>query len=282
MRSKELKVSAASDYYLYTPSTLAKEIYFYPICTGYFYYEPDYYIKRNSYDSFLIMHIIKGECSGMANNQPFHATKNQFVLLNCYTPHEYGSTSCWEASWLHFDGPLAKTYYDLITNNYGNVLSSNNAHSIYQSLTTITNYFRESKPIRESLISTHITNILTELLNTPSVSPDVPVNSTIIEDTITYINEHFNEPINLDLLAAKATLSPFYFTRVFTTETGFTPHQYLIATRINAAKFLLKSSETSIKDIAFSCGFNSESGFCSTFKKWEQLTPSQYRDNILA
>lgn len=282
MRSKELKVSVASDYYLYTPSTLAKEIYFYPICTGYFYYEPDYYIKRNSYDSFLIMHIIKGKCSGMANNQPFHATKNQFVLLNCYTPHEYGSTSCWEASWLHFDGPLAKTYYDLITNNYGNVLSSNNTHSIYQSLTTITNYFRESKPIRESLISTHITNILTELLNTPSVSPDVPVNSTIIEDTITYINEHFNEPINLDFLAAKATLSPFYFTRVFTTETGFTPHQYLIATRINAAKFLLKSSETSIKDIAFSCGFNSESGFCSTFKKWEQLTPSQYRDNILA
>ena len=79
------------------------------------------------------------------------------------------------------------------------------------------------------------------------------------------------------MIAKNANLSPFYFTRVFTAETGFTPHQYLIATRLNSAKFLLKTPGISIKEIAFASGFNSESSFCSTFRKWENMTPSEYR-----
>nr|WP_246367099.1 helix-turn-helix transcriptional regulator [Paraliobacillus salinarum] len=68
--------------------------------------------------------------------------------------------------------------------------------------------------------------------------------------------------------------------RTFTKETGVTPYQYVMNTRIAAARFLLKASDASIKDIAFSTGFQSESSFCTCFKKIEQLTPSQYRKQI--
>lgn len=281
MRSQELKVTAASDYYLYTPSALAKEIYFYPICIGYFCYEPGYYIKRSSYDSFLMVHMVKGECHGSIQGKPFAASKNQMFFLDCYVPHEYGSDDEWEAAWIHYDGPLARTYYNLITKSCGNVLSIDNAQNIYQTLTMLTNFFRNSKPVKESLLSDQITGILTQLLNPQPHSSDASLKVTAVERTTSYINKYFKEPLSLDFLASKVALSPYYFSRLFTNETGFAPHQYLIATRINAAKFLLKSSETSIKDIAFTCGFHSESGFCSTFKKWEGLTPSQYRQNIL-
>lgn len=100
-------------------------------------------------------------------------------------------------------------------------------------------------------------------------------------DAISYINEHFQKDLSLEQLAAEANMSPFHFTRVFTKETGITPHQYLIKTRLSAAKYLLKSTEMSIKNIAFSTGFNSETSFCTTFKKWENVTPSQYRQSIL-
>ena len=82
----------------------------------------------------------------------------------------------------------------------------------------------------------------------------------------------------MEMLSEKACLSPFYFTRVFTKETGMTPYQYLLSTRISAAKFLLKSTSVSIKEIACRCGFTSSSGFCTAFKKWENLTPKEYRD----
>ena len=84
-----------------------------------------------------------------------------------------------------------------------------------------------------------------------------------------------------DRLAKNANMSPFHFSRVFTAQTGFTPHQYLIATRINSAKFLLKLPDVPVKEIAFGSGFNSESSFCSTFRKWENMTPSEYRERMI-
>ena len=94
---------------------------------------------------------------------------------------------------------------------------------------------------------------------------------------IAYIQEHFAEPISLDDLAAMASLSPYYFTRLFTRETGQTPHQYLLSVRINSARFLLKSSPLSVKKIGFACGFTSESSFSAAFRKRTGQTPGQYR-----
>ncbi|WP_425501862.1 helix-turn-helix domain-containing protein [Paraliobacillus salinarum] len=84
----------------------------------------------------------------------------------------------------------------------------------------------------------------------------------------------------METLAKKANSSTYHFIRTFTKETGVTPYQYVMNTRIAAARFLLKASDASIKDIAFSTGFQSESSFCTCFKKIEQLTPSQYRKQI--
>ena len=94
------------------------------------------------------------------------------------------------------------------------------------------------------------------------------------------MNEHFRENLRLEEISDSVSLSPFYFTRIFSAETGLTPHQYLIATRINTAKYLLTTGTSSIKEIAFQTGFHSESSFCSTFRKREGLTPSAYREKI--
>lgn len=281
MRSKEIKVTTASDYYLHLPSTIATRIYFYPIALGYFYYEPGYFLKRNNYDSFLLMHIKRGTCTICFDGRTFTAGKDQIVLLDCYTPHEYGnkSSDILETCWLHFDGPLAREYYDLITSTQGNILNPRNLYQVSHNLEKILDIYRSSSPIRESSISGYITQMLTELLNLRTDSVRDSSRNRMVENALVYINEHFSEPISLDMIAKNANLSPFYFTRVFTAETGFTPHQYLIATRLNSAKFLLKTPGISIKEIAYASGFNSESSFCSTFRKWEKMTPSEYRSH---
>lgn len=281
MRSKELKVSPLSDYYVYSPSVLAKKLYLYPVSIGYFIYEPDYHISRNRFDSFLIMYITKGTCDITMGEKLLHAKARQFVLLDCYLPHHYGSPEAWEASWLHFDGVLAREYYQEITSHYGNVLNPDNPSALVHSIDNICNGFRNASPIVESSISNHITKILNGFLIPAPENRKATTYAHTIADSVSYINEHFQEPLSIEELAEKAHLSPFHFTRIFSREIGITPHQYLISTRISAAKFLLKSSEVFIKDIAFSTGFNSESSFCSTFKKWENMTPSQYRERIL-
>jgi len=58
-----------------------------------------------------------------------------------------------------------------------------------------------------------------------------------------------------------------------------TPHKYLISTRMANAKFLLKISQMSVKEIAIRSGFSDESGFCTAFKKQEGMTPKKYRSS---
>lgn len=282
MRSQELKVSPLSDYYVYAPSALAQKLYLYPLSVGHFIYEPGYYIRRSSFDSFLVMYIVKGSVEIISDGRSSWASTGEFVLLDCYGPHQYGSPDAWEAAWLHFDGALAREYYREITSHYGNILSPNNPRAVSHALNEICSLFRNAAPVIESTLSAHITEILNGLLTPASENRKISAYTAVIADSVAFINEHFQEPVTLETIAKKASLSPYYFTRIFTREIGFTPHQYLISVRISAAKFMLKSSGMSIKDIAFSTGFHSESSFCSTFKKWTGSTPSQYRGQMLS
>lgn len=280
MHPVEKGILPDSDYYPYQPSTIASKIYLYPVVTGYFHYIGGYHLKRSHYDSFLLMYIENGSCQVSLNNVMQTVEENQMVILDCYKPHEYGFPEDSDVYYLHFDGPLAHNYYELITSSQGNIISSGNLYPAVHDMHQILKLFRHSEPIKEAMVSSYITQILTLLLNIRSDSGNNFSHSQIVEKSLAYISEHFSEPLSLEALARNSNMSPFHFSRVFTEETGFTPHQYLIATRVNSAKFLLRTPGVSIKEIAFRSGFNSESSFCSTFKKREHMTPGEYRSLV--
>ncbi|MDD3363319.1 MAG: AraC family transcriptional regulator [Hespellia sp.] len=278
MISNEHYISPKSDYYVYTASSTAKNLFFYPVHLGNFYYEPGYFQHRDRFDSFLLMLVIRGCCDVTVGGQTITATEGTLVLLDCYAPHEYGSMIGWEAMWIHFDGPMARRYYEHIHSVYGTVIVPESFQNMRYLFDKICKLFRSGSSIREPILSKYISNILTEVL---MIEPNASQHTTIdfMDTVITHITEHFKEAISLSDLAEMASLSPFYFTRLFTRETGMSPHQYLIATRMSYAKYMLKSTSLPIKEIAFDSGFSSESGFCSAFKKHEHITPSQYRNS---
>lgn len=280
MLSTENGVVNGSDYYMYTPSTLASSLFLYPVFSGYFTYEPGYCLRRTDYDNYLIMLMKKGECEVETQGQVYHAGKDQVVFINCHTPHAYWTTSGWEAIWLHFDGIQAAAYHEAILNNGSPVLTLKNLYRFEKYLQKIYRLFREKDAVKEALLNNYIVNILTELLINQDMEHSENRSYGIIEDTIAYIQDHLTGSLTLKELADHASLSPFYFSRLFKKESGYTPHEYVITARINHAKYLLKSSDISIKDICFSTGFTSESSFCTTFKKNTGNTPSEYRFSI--
>ena len=279
MQIRETNVSSLSEYYIYTPSTLARKLYLYPLIVGHSFYEPGYLLQRNNFNNFLIMYISKGECSILADGRSYSAKAGEFVLLDCYKPHQYGHSDAWEAVWVHFDGILAREYFQEITSHHGNVLKLDNSKLLSYTLQSIYDLFRTAAPIVESSLSKHITSILDGLLTAAPSGEKSLAYSHIVADSIAFISEHFAEQISLEDIAGKSHLSLYHFARLFAQETGATPHQYLIRTRIAAAQYMLKSTDISVKAIAYNTGFNSESNFCYTFKKWTGVTPSQYRDS---
>ena len=282
MHSSEKHVTTDSDYYIYEPSTLARDVYLYPLSTGHFRYTGGYRNQRRSFDSFELFYVEEGSVELKNRSRTCTASAGQFVLLDCYSPHSYYSKDGWACYWLHFDGQVARAFYRRITEAYGSFLFSLDQYSpAFLHLMNIYECFRLSRPIDEAGISSQITSILNSILRgAPQVKKDLPAQESVAS-AVAYISEHFRYPLSLSDLAQHAAVSPFYFTRVFRQETGYTPHQYIINTRIANAKFLLRTTEESVKDIAIQTGWNSESTFCSAFRKSTGLTPSVYRKNRL-
>ena len=97
---------------------------------------------------------------------------------------------------------------------------------------------------------------------------------------IAFIHENYAQELSLERMAASCSLSPIYFHKLFTQETGMTPHRYLLKKRLEAAKALLLASDLPLLEIALSCGFASQAHFCTVFKKEYGQTPGNFRKNL--
>lgn len=98
-----------------------------------------------------------------------------------------------------------------------------------------------------------------------------------ILDAIQYINEHFNQPITLEQLAAMVNLSPSYFSKKFYQTLGIGMKKYLNFSRLRHAALELASTEHSITEIAINCGFSDGNYFKDAFKKAYNISPRAYR-----
>ena len=100
-----------------------------------------------------------------------------------------------------------------------------------------------------------------------------------INRVMEYIDNHYNEPINLNRLAEVAHFSPFHFHRIFSTLTGETPADFCLRIRTEKAAQQLKDAPgKSISDILFDCGFSSMALFARTFRKHFGMSATVYRN----
>lgn len=95
-----------------------------------------------------------------------------------------------------------------------------------------------------------------------------------------YVEEHLDQPISLDELAASAGLSSFHFLRAFKRSLGVTPGQYVLDRRIEKARFLLKNSDLGIGAVGIRVGFDYSSHFARAFRRAVGITPSTFRNSF--
>ena len=83
--------------------------------------------------------------------------------------------------------------------------------------------------------------------------------------------------ITVDDLAAACRLSPSHFSYLFKRSNGVSPHQWLIECRLEHAKELLKTTNQTLVNIAFSAGFADQSHFTRVFSQHVMASPSAWR-----
>lgn len=92
-----------------------------------------------------------------------------------------------------------------------------------------------------------------------------------------YIDEHFKEPLTLDIIADENHINKYHMTHCFSREYGISPISYMISRRIDESRYLLSRTDMSMAQISEVLGFSSPSYFSQSFKKYEGMQPAEYR-----
>ncbi len=277
MLSSEKGVLPGSDYYLMTPSVMAKEIFFYPLYCGHFRCISGYDVRREDYNNFLLMYVAQGHCKIETEGREYSAAGGDLIILNCHRPHRYYTEDYLEIIWLHFDGHDAENFYRQIVRQVGVVCGVGEDSEIVAIIRDILILYRNNQRLSEAELSCRIYRVLCQLLTAPSSNMTARQQDSI-DQAILYIDQHLGMDIRLEDIARHVNMSMYHFSRLFKKKVGQSPYHYILTCRIDRAKILLKSTQLTVKEIARMIGFNSETNFINTFSSRVGIPPQKFRE----
>jgi AraC-like DNA-binding protein len=140
----------------------------------------------------------------------------------------------------------------------------------------------EKKPLWSTKVITLITQSLIELYReNPGffLSRDYVNIAGVITEIENYIALHFQEPIRLDGLARRYSMSAYYLSRKFKEITGCGFKRYLIQYRMDEAKRLLRDTNDPVMEISGAVGYENPEHFIRIFHETWGIPPLEYRKN---
>lgn len=99
-----------------------------------------------------------------------------------------------------------------------------------------------------------------------------------LQKVINKIEKNITKKISIEQLSSECYISPRQLYRDFYSLTGHTINEYIRKRRLSKALSLLKHSNMSITDIAYSCGYSSHQALCKAVKSTVFFTPNEYRN----
>ena len=134
------------------------------------------------------------------------------------------------------------------------------------------------KPTRSSDILKKINDIADEEFGAEQTEPEVREGKNYsIELAKDYIEDHYFEPLTLNMVADKVGITPAYLSSLFSQHMGVTLIDYLNEVRIDHACVYLKQNYFKTYEIAYKVGYRDEKYFSKVFRKVKGMTPSEYK-----
>jgi AraC family transcriptional regulator len=104
-----------------------------------------------------------------------------------------------------------------------------------------------------------------------------PLTPRVLSRLRDYVAEHLGERILVTDLAKQAGLSPSRFAHAFSEQVKQSPHQFVLAMRLERATELLRHSQQTPADVAQTCGFASQQHLTNAMRCALGITPGRYR-----
>lgn len=235
-------------------------------------------IREEGYSYHQILYCTKGSGTLVHENAKYNIAPYTAVFIPAGVPHEYfPNEDVWDIHWIVPSGYAADKLFSHF--GFGKL-------SIFElsDVKMLEHHFRK---MHEALMgdrlfgnyraSGYLYDFIIELYRLVSKSGTaVTANSAVIR-AVDYINANYTSEITMQQLCKAAGVSEQHLCRLFRSVLNSRPMEYAAKRRIQAAKVLLTDTPLTIEEIAEETGFCTSSYFCKLFRRYEGMTPTQFR-----
>jgi AraC-like DNA-binding protein len=207
---------------------------------------------------------------------------NEFFILPQNVEHSYGSDSehPWSIYWIHFGGEslpglnqaqaFQKHFKPFYIKDNGDIISL--FVKIYKTLEL--GYSIDNLLFANMSLSYFLTLFV---YNSRHYAATANEKNDCVDSAILYMKENINENISLNNLSSQYNYSVSRFSNLFKQKTGYAPIDYFLQMKMQKACQNLDFTQRSIKDIAFSMGFDDPYYFSKRFRAIIGMSPKKYR-----
>lgn len=238
---------------------------------------PEYHVKREKgLISHQFLYTRRGTGKLVVKGHSYFQKKGSLFYLPPALPHEYyPENGEWETCWVVFRGEgLTDMMQGLgfTSEMIGEISRLDSIEHIFHKLYHAANDSVYGKESCSALIYEYILEARRLFFSEAAGSA-----AGIVENAVAYIDKNFRKDITLEQLAHISEVSLQHFCRVFKAQMGMRPMEYVARRRIAEAKHILDNTEESIENIGKKTGYPNLSYFGTVFKKYEGISPSEYR-----
>lgn len=164
-----------------------------------------------------------------------------------------------------------------------NKITNTSSQIIRELIFKIENEENTQNPEYETMLKIHLINILIEMIRSYDgqlSELDISYNTqtlSYMEAALSYIDEHLDSDLTLEVLSDVAHMSKTYFCGQFRKLNGISPWEYITIKRIERAISYIETTDLTKLEIAVKCGYNNTSNFYHAFKRVTGKTPSDYK-----
>lgn len=238
-------------------------------------------VDVHSHDFFELVYCEDGKVINEINGKEFEFSKGDFLLLTPMDFHSEKIIECASTVQIHFDATLLDFESTSRLLKKDSVFlyrfDDKTTAQLASLMHLILDEYVSDNPDRNECLHALFRCIILYFFRAAQLNTDREGHDSPMQNALIYMHTHFRDNPSLATVARVAGMSRSYFCDKFKQSTGENYCDYLSKLKIGYAKKLLSSTDISVTEICFRCGFNSASNFLRVFHSIVNSSPCEYR-----
>ncbi|WP_251033796.1 AraC family transcriptional regulator [Bacillus sp. ISL-75] len=240
-------------------------------------------LKRKDVDTYVFQYTLSGSGRLDIADKSYTVKAGEAFIVEIPSDHRYyfpKDSEGWEFMFITLVGREAADCWRFMKEQSGPVLKVPPNSKLIQLLLKIYQETYDQRITDAYYASAKAYEFIMEcyrfIRNIEKTTKDI---SLQITKALSFIQTHYHEPITLDDIAAVSGFSRYYFIKQFQHQLNMTPVQYLTKIRIQKAAELLRTTSSSVTDVAAQVGYANANYFNKVFRKMVGVSAGTFRDS---